>query len=120
MLDEDFREQLARYLAGRIRRATLENWIVPDAWTIAHEADPVTRERIFRTMRLLAERANGDWTEPEVKAQLSALLDTYVYDAHPRVVRTGSFSQTVTKGRAVTHPAPLVGAAGRSHEAVSA
>lgn len=91
MLDQELRQQVSRYVTGRIRRSTLEHWLVPLYAEIeSAEVDPATRELAARTMRILAERAHGDWTEAEAKAALEPWIDTYLLASPERSITSGT------------------------------
>jgi len=92
MVDLEIREQLARYVAGKLDAAELEDWLENESWDVEFEP---TRALAADALRLLAEHANGDWTDLELRAQLGALSRTYWFDQAPKQTRSGSASGVI-------------------------
>lgn len=74
-IDQEIREQISRYLDGRIDAADLEDWISVEAWDIDKES-PSTRQLGYDTLRFIAEAQNGEWTDDELREHLGALIRT--------------------------------------------
>jgi len=118
MLDQELRQQVARYVGGRIRRATLEHWLVPIYAEIdSEEVDAATRDLAARTIRILAERENGDWTEAEAKALLAPWIDTYLLASPPGPFTYGTSVVKRVARRQRTDPSGV--AVGRERVAAS-
>jgi hypothetical protein len=95
MLDLEIREQVARYVADELKASELEDWLESESWDL--EAEPA-RTLAADLLRLLAEYANGDWTDSELRAQLGALSRTYWFDQAPKQSRSGSVSGVIRQG----------------------
>jgi len=76
-MDFDIREQIATYVAGGMDAASLEDQIQDLAWDL--DTEP-SRSHAATALRLLAERANGDWTDPALRDRLGALNRVYWFD----------------------------------------
>jgi hypothetical protein len=92
MLDLEIREQVARYVEGTLEASELEDWLENESWDL--EAEPA-RTLAADVLRLLAEYANEDWTDSELRAQLGALSRTYWFDHAPKQTRSGSVSGVI-------------------------
>lgn len=105
--DHEIREQIARYIAGGISAAELEDWLEDATW----DDDGRTAPLAASTLRLLAEHGNGDWTDAELVESLGTLTRSYWFQQAPKVAWSGS-AATVT----VHQPSP---SADRRHVAAS-
>jgi hypothetical protein len=65
---------LGNYVSGWISREQFEDWFIPATWDA--QLDPDTRKLVNRIKLRLAEFLNEDWTEPELKQELSRLVPT--------------------------------------------
>jgi hypothetical protein len=90
MLDTEIREQIRRYIAGRIDAGDLEAWLSADAEDGLDDASQATRDLVYETARLVYERMNGDWTDSELKTKLGSLSRTFWLRAAPAVVLSSS------------------------------
>jgi hypothetical protein len=97
MSDLEVREAIRDYIAGNVDARVLEDRLEDVAWDTP--ADPA-RKLTDDALRLLAEQANGDWTESELREQLGVLTRTYWFEQAPKVV-TGT-SSTVIRQRVET------------------
>jgi hypothetical protein len=96
MIDLEIREQLARYVSGEMDAPTLEDWLQDVCWDAP--ADPAESLAVT-SLRLLAERANGDWTDAELRDRLGALSRTYWLEQAPRVVYANSDAHVIREDR---------------------
>lgn len=87
MLDLEIREQIADFVRGDIDAAQLEDWLEDASW--GEDAEP-TRTLAATVLRLLAEHANGDWTDSEMREQLGALSRNYWFEQAPKTALAGS------------------------------
>lgn len=95
MSDLDIREQIAHYVAREIDAAALEDWLHDYAWKLEDSGGPLA----LQTLRLLAERGNGDWTDDELRDRLAALSRTYWLEHAPRLVYSGSIGHVIREDR---------------------
>jgi hypothetical protein len=72
-MDLEARELIARYLAGNMDAAELENELEEVAW----DSDPEDGPSF--ALRMLHEYSNGDWTEDELHQRLDPIGHTYVH-----------------------------------------
>lgn len=77
VLDLAIREQLAKYLAGQIPLAALQDWFIPKAWNIDKRGDLLVAELVHGIELRLAEYSSGHWTEDELKRGLQPFLTQY-------------------------------------------
>lgn len=89
MTDLEIREQIARYTRGEIDASRLEDWLEDASWDVHEPAESLAAN----ALRLLAEHANGDWTDPELREQLGALSRTYWFERAPKLVFMDSSAQ---------------------------
>jgi hypothetical protein len=66
---------LTNYLSGRISREQFEDWFIPATWDASGIEDPDTLRLVRRIKLRLAEFLNGDWSEDELRDNLSTLVD---------------------------------------------
>ena len=69
----EVRDQLADYLAGVVSASELEDSLEELTWE-EQGLDPVARHLANEALRLLAEHANGDWTDDELTDRLGSLV----------------------------------------------
>lgn len=77
VLDLAIREQLARYLAGKIPLSGFQDWFIPQAWNIEGRADPLVVDLVHRIELRLAEYSSGHRIEDELKRALQPLVTSY-------------------------------------------
>ena len=77
-LDVEQREKISRYLSDDLTLEAFYRWFTPEAWNIHQRADRQTAEVFHEVDLLLAEFAQGDWDEQEVKRRLTPFVTTYV------------------------------------------
>jgi hypothetical protein len=94
MLDLEIRKRLARYNAKRMKLTDLDDWLNSESWDVRTEP-PETQQLLFDAMRLIAEHANGDWTDAELRQKLGALSRTYWVDRAPKDRLVGESSSAV-------------------------
>ena len=95
-MELEARDLLARYVAGEIDAAELEDELEQISWDGAPGTGFV--------LRLLHEYANGDWTDDELRGRLEPLAHTYVWTWAKQNL-TGSSAETtlqVSPGRVET------------------
>jgi hypothetical protein len=85
--DLEIRERLAAFVAGESDPAQLEEWLHDIAWDL--DTEPA-RTFVATALRLLAEFANGDWTEGELSARVAALSRFYWFEVAPKEPAAGS------------------------------
>jgi hypothetical protein len=95
-LDQEIRQQLARYLAGELALADFEGWLASVSWD---EPSELAGEVTLR----IAEFTSGDWTEDELRARLQPLAPAWT--TVERVVMTGSTDE----GDATAHRFSVAG-----------
>jgi hypothetical protein len=77
--DREIREQISRYCAGEIDAANLETWLAASTWEMDNEPTAI-RQLAFDALRLTSEAANGDWTDGELRQQLSDLCGNSIVE----------------------------------------
>ena len=92
MTDLEIREQIARYVGGDLDARHLEDWLEDAAWEL--DAEPA-RTLATTALRLLAEHANGDWTDAELRQQLGTVSRVYWFDQGPKTPLSGSSSGVI-------------------------
>lgn len=70
-LEKLVRDKLASYVAGKSSLREFDNWLAPATWNIAQWASASLIDIVYGTELLLAEHDNGDWTEQQLKEQLT-------------------------------------------------
>jgi len=85
-LDLEIRSRLADYLGGRTSLQEFQGWFAPQAWNIEKRADPAIANLAREIELLLAEFANGDWTEEELSAKLHPFVTAYSFSIGEPVV----------------------------------
>jgi len=88
-LDTAIRKQIAAFVAGQVEAADLAGWLETEMWTADDEPVSV-RDLGNEASRLLAETANGDWSEGDLRERLGALSRNYWLEVTPRRTWTGS------------------------------
>ena len=91
MTDLEIREQIARYIGAEIDAPTLEDTLEAAAW----DADGPAGSLAADTLRVLAEHANGDWTDAELGERLGALSRTYWFEQAPKHAFTESSAHVI-------------------------
>jgi len=78
----DLRDRLARYLAGALSLTDVRLWLASAVWDIEGSGD----QRAVSLLHALAEYANGDWTDAELKELFRSLLaaSSTAYSRHGR------------------------------------
>ncbi len=92
MSDLEIREQLARFTEGELDARDLEDWLENVAWDL--NAEP-GRTLVATALRLLAEHANGDWTDQELREQLGAIGRIYWFEQAPKTTLSSSSSSII-------------------------
>ncbi|MBI4319044.1 MAG: hypothetical protein HY675_11190 [Chloroflexi bacterium] len=104
-LDTAIREHLSRYIDGKISHREFHRWLVPRVWNV-HKLGNLDLENLVGEIHLrLAEFANGDWTEDELKDLLRPLVDTYYVNMN---MPTRILSSSRVIHRQISYPAPVV------------
>ena len=91
MADLEIREQIHRYLNGEIDAPALEDWLENTSWDAVDAAGSLGEN----VLRLLAEHANGDWTDGELREQLGSMSRTYWFGRAPKHTYVGSAAQVI-------------------------
>jgi hypothetical protein len=105
MSDLEIRQQIARYVDQEIAAASLEDWLQSYAWETEDSGGPLAAD----TLRLLAEYANGDWTDSDLRERMAGLNRTYWFENAPKNVVPDSMSTVIPRGqRSVASGRPLV------------
>src|SRR5437870_1018722 len=86
----EIREQLARYLSGKIALQAFRDWFLPEAWNIDQRAGAASAGLAHEVELLLSEFEHGDWTEDELKRRFRSLLEYQVAGLSGVFVRTES------------------------------
>lgn len=100
----EIREQILRYIDGDVSAPDLEDWLENGAWD-EDGIEPPARALVQDALRVLAEHANDDWTEDELKDRLGQMARTYWFEQAPKITLDVSSAS-------VTHRHELVAAAG--------
>lgn len=114
-MENEIRERLTRYLAGQVRLAELEAWLLAETWDLNEEVAPEAAVLAYSALLAIAERGRDHLSEREVRARLWSLALTAHLGEAPRTT-TGSSSST---HRAELTPSQFA-VAGRRSEAVPA
>ena len=85
-LDLEIRSRLADYLGGKTGLQEFQRWFAPQAWNIEKRADLAIADLVREIELLLAEFANGDWTEEELSAKLHPFVTAYSFSIGAPVV----------------------------------
>ena len=111
-------EWLSRYLSGAISLVEFQEWFAPTAWDVMDTEDDVVSVQLACSIELvLAEFANGHWTEDELKERLQehtrpAPLMINVSDAITLTtgwtIRVSSPQTTTTATQRITTPRSTV------------
>jgi len=79
----EIRQQLARYLNGKLTLNEFQDWFVPHSWNF-HQSPSLALQKLVATIELaIAEFTNGDWTARELRDHFNSLLTTYEVDLNP-------------------------------------
>lgn len=75
-LDQEIRQQLARYLAGRITLAEFTRWFGPVSWRAEELADanPALADYVGQIDLRLAEYADNYWSAEELRGLLGPFV----------------------------------------------
>ncbi len=92
MTDLEIRQQVARFAQGELEAWDLEDWMEGAAWEL--DAGPA-RTLAATALRLLAEHASGDWSDPELREALGVLSRVYWFDQAPKMTLSGSTSTVI-------------------------
>lgn len=91
MSDLEIREAIRQYIAGDVDARALEDQLEGVAWEgLADPARRLTND----ALRLLAEQANGDWTDSDLREQLGVLTRTYWFERNAES-KTGTSSAVI-------------------------
>lgn len=82
MEDSIIRQEIVRFLEGEIPAGELEDRLENYAWDV--DSEPA-RTLAADALRRLAEYADGDWTEAELREQLGAINRVYWFQQAPKV-----------------------------------
>jgi hypothetical protein len=105
MPDLEIRQEIARYIESQIDAQTLEDRLHDHAW----DSGDVGSELVADVLRLLAERANGDWTDVELRDRLAGLNRNYWFLIAPKNIVPDSTATVIAHGqRAVESDRRLV------------
>lgn len=74
-LELQIRKTLGQYLRGHVTLRYLHRWLAPRLWDIEKTATDAARHIGYGAELLIAEHANGDWTDNELKVRLAKLLE---------------------------------------------
>ena len=75
-MENEIREQVARFLLGELSRAGLQEWLVASTWDIDEATDQEAAVLGNAVLLALVERSQGDRTEAELRRLLRASLET--------------------------------------------
>lgn len=92
MSDLEIRKQLVRFTEGELDPRQLEDWLEDVAWDL--DAEPA-RTLVATALRLLAEHANGDWPEQDLREQIGAIGRIYWFQQAPKTTLSGSSSSVI-------------------------
>jgi hypothetical protein len=96
MLDLEIRALMTRYAREGGNWAVLEDQLEGASWASADApADPM----VETSLRILAEHANGDWTDAELADRLLHLAETYTLQVASVGVVGGSESAVILEDR---------------------
>jgi hypothetical protein len=73
MTDLEIRHEIFRFVGGELDAEALEDWLEDASW----EASDPSESLAPTALRLLAEHANGDWTDVELRERLAACGQIY-------------------------------------------
>ena len=90
MSDLEIREAIRRYITGDLDAPTLEDRLEAVAWDM-----PAAQRLVADALRLLAEHANGDWTDSELRERLGVLTRTYWFEQAPKHTMPGAESVVI-------------------------
>lgn len=76
-LDLELRHQIARYVAGELGLGEFKEWFVPFERRVRREGGPGAQDLAGEVELFLAEVSNDHWTEPELRKQLTPLVESY-------------------------------------------
>lgn len=95
-LEREIRERLISYIRAESTLEDFKKWFIPRVWD-AHSEGRLVEELVDEIQLRLAEFANGDWSEPELKAKLKPLVLSVVTTYGHTVVIQRSSSSEVTQ-----------------------
>lgn len=75
LIDSQVQEQLAQCLAGNLSLREFQIWFAATAWALGREDDTTAHPLAHAVELRVAEYTSGDWSEDELRAALSALLE---------------------------------------------
>ncbi len=115
------REELARYLNGKLSLDDFEDWFARESWNV-HKSNDLGAQRMAYAVELrLSEHSNGHLPEDELRNELDQLLRSpvIVFFGQSQAVQTGSSIAIRFPGQPLAfRPAdikPLVASALQAH-----
>ena len=105
----EIRKQVARYLAAETDLSAFHSAIAPLVWNIEQRTDPASADLGREVALLLAEAANGDWNEVDLRAQLSPMVTNYVALVGNEAPVFGSMSAVIVSQIILADPEPVQG-----------
>lgn len=82
-LELALRQRISRYVRGELPLREFYRWFSAETWNIEARSDYETAQLYHTVDLLLAEHAQGDWTENELKERLSAFSTHAAVAASP-------------------------------------
>lgn len=98
MSDQEIRERIRAYVQGKSPAEELEDAL--EDLTGPFMGVPIGGQRLASdALRLLAEHANGDWTDDELRDLLGKMSRTYWFDSAPKSVIPSAGTAVIHHGR---------------------